>query len=206
MKKSNGFHSTRAIQCFLQQDQIKYYSVESRSSDLKGFFKDKQPMDFWARSGGGLAPTRLAGFLSAIWSFPPRPFCGCTAAIVDSRFVLHPPNPVAAMGIIGLQAADCRLTETHLQNLDLSRLHWGPSSYLQTQLLLFTTCWSDWGTSLCYVLVLLSQYNIKMCDNTVLLHIIRSILQWYPWIILLNLNSLFFVTKLNKDKETCYTK
>ena len=118
MKKSNGFHSTRAIQCFLQQDQIKYYSVESRSSDLKGFFKDKQPMDFWARSGGGLAPTRLAGFLSAIWSFPPRPFCGCAAAIVDSRLVLHPPNPVAATGMIWLQAADwlrltCRIWTCH---------------------------------------------------------------------------------------------
>ena len=59
------FHQSDTV--FPEQDQIKYLLVRLRPTpDLKGFFKDKQPMAFWARSGGGLAPTRLAGFLSAI--------------------------------------------------------------------------------------------------------------------------------------------
>ena len=49
IKKSNGFHSTIAMQSF-----------------RKGFLRDMQPMDFCALSGGGFAPILLAGFFSDV--------------------------------------------------------------------------------------------------------------------------------------------
>ena len=49
IKKSNGFHSTIAMQSF-----------------RKGFLRDIQPIDFWALSGGGFAPILLAGFFSDV--------------------------------------------------------------------------------------------------------------------------------------------
>lgn len=49
IKKSNGFHSTIAMQSF-----------------RNGFLRDMQPMDFWALSGGGFAPILLAGFFSDV--------------------------------------------------------------------------------------------------------------------------------------------
>lgn len=49
IKKSNGFHSTIAMQSF-----------------RKGFLRDMQPMDFCALSGGGFAPILRAGFFSDV--------------------------------------------------------------------------------------------------------------------------------------------
>ena len=75
MKKSKGFHSTKAMQCF-----------------LKGFLRERHPIAFWARSGGGLAPIRLAGFLGSTWILLPLGGAPSRVAFhADDRLVFSRP-------------------------------------------------------------------------------------------------------------------
>ena len=73
---------------------------------LKGFFKDKQPMDWWALSGGGLAPTRLAGFLSVIWDGAPLDIPP-----------LHPPAAVSGLVTPTLGPLKLPAIHTHLSHI-----------------------------------------------------------------------------------------